>query len=78
MDAPFWVNYALAMSGGLSGLQFAVGVGSFLALVVLSTFMLIFLPMKPANIKRFFTGAERKASVSSQEWKRDMVAHHSH
>ena len=78
MNAPFWVDYALAMNGGLSGLQFVVGVGSLLVLVVLSTLMLIFLPMKPADIKRFFKGDERKASVSSKEWKRDMLAHHSH
>lgn len=78
MNAPFWIDYVFASGGGLSSLQYLVGVGSFLLLFVLSTLMLIFLPMKPDDVKKFFKKTERKAPTLPQGWDRDILANHSH
>lgn len=78
MNAPFWIDYALASGGGLSSLQYLVGVGSFLLLFILSTLMLIFLPMKPDDMKRFFKKTERGVSAHPPGWERDILVNHGH
>lgn len=78
MNAPFWIDYVFASGGGLSNLQFLVGVGSFLLLFVLSTLMLIFLPMKPDEVRGLFKRADRGTSAHPPGWDRDILVNHGH
>ncbi|MBI2876057.1 MAG: hypothetical protein HYY20_04175 [Candidatus Tectomicrobia bacterium] len=76
MYTPFWVDYALAY-GELSNLQYLVGVGSFVLVFILSTLMVVFLPMRPDQLKSFFQRAGRRPSTQQPKWNQDILPGHS-